>query len=158
MYPEESRDSLHWTAPTHTHTDRSIDWYWGVGAIALVGMGITIWLGNILLTLIIAVAAVCLAALASRYPRDSEISLTEQGISIDREIYPYESIHSFWIHDDHPVHPKLYVATRAILHPHIAIIIEEPVEPNHVRAYLLRHVPEADGHSMATYVSEVLGF
>jgi hypothetical protein len=154
----EFRESVHWIAPTHTHTERSVDWYWGIGVLALAGMGLSVWFGNLLLALIIAVCALCLAMVASRYPRDSEISLTPEGISIDREMYPYDKIHSFWIHEDHPVHPKLYVATRSILHPHIAIIIEEPVEPAHVRAYLLERVPEAEGHSMATYVSEVLGF
>lgn len=159
MYPEEEvHGTMRWIAPTHTHTERSMDWYWGVGVLAVAGIALSIWFGNILLALIIAVAASCLWLLASRFPRDSEIHLSPAGIMIDRELYPFTSIHSFWINEDHPVHPKLYIATRAILHPHIAIIIEEPAEPAHVRAYLARYVDEADGHTIATYVAEVLGF
>lgn len=158
MHPQDERDIIRWIAPTHTHTDRSVDWYWGVGVLALIGMGISVWLGNVLLALIIAVAALCLGVLASRYPRDNEIHLTPEGIAIDRQLIPYESVHSFWINEDHPVHPKLHITTRAVLHPHIAIIIEEPAEPADVRAYLMRYVNEEHGHTIATYVSEILGF
>lgn len=159
MYPDDFEDSsLSWVAPTHTHTERSTDWYWAVGIGAVIGIGLSIWLSNILLALIIALTALCLFIIVSRHPRDSEIAITPAGILIDRELYPFESIHSFWVHEDHPVHPKLYLATRAILHPHIALIIEYPVEPEHVRAYLREYIPEAPGHTMATYVAEVMGF
>jgi hypothetical protein len=157
-YDDLERGNLAWVAPTHTHTERTTDWYWALGLGTLIGIGLSIWLGNVLLALIIAVSALCLFLIVSRYPRHHEIVLMPEGIYVDGEYYPFESIHSFWVHEDHPVHPKLYLATRSILHPHIALIIEEPAEPDHVRDYLIQYVPESRGHTIATYVAEVMGF
>ena len=154
----DAHDSIRWVAPIHTHTERSVDWFWALGAVTIVGIGICIWLGNLLLALIIAVAALCVVLIASREPRDHEITLMRHGVIVERELYPYDSIHSFWIHEDHPVHPKLHISTKSWLHPHISLIIEEPAEPADVRTYLSDHLPEEEGHSLATYAAQVLGF
>ncbi|MGH7141487.1 MAG: hypothetical protein ACREGH_02540 [Minisyncoccia bacterium] len=148
---------FYWVAPSHTHTERRVDWYWAVGIVAVVGIGASIWFGDYIFALIIAAAAACLMLIASRYPREFDVLVTPRGITVDNETYAFGDLHSFWVHEAHPVHPKLYLATRGILHPHLAIIIDESINPGDVRDYLGQYVPEEPGHSLATFFTERLG-
>src|SRR5262245_46057829 len=123
-------DIIFWTAPTHTPRERSADWYWALGLIALGGIVVSIVLNNALVAIVIAIIAVCLGALAARAPRHCEIHLTEEGIVVDHDMHPYRSLRSFFVFEEHPAGARLLLTTHSIIHPHIALIIGEPAQPN----------------------------
>ena len=154
--PQEEH-TIVWTAPTHAHFERSIDWYWALGILALCGSIASVLWGNVLFAAIIALAAVMLGTIAARGPRRCEVHINTKGILLDHEFYPYHSIHSFWIETHHIPSPKLFLSTTGVIHPHIAVLIEEPADPEEIRAYLREFVTEESNHSISTIFADFLG-
>lgn len=150
-------EAIEWSAPSHLPHRRSNDWYWAVGLIAAVGTIASILWANYLFAAIIIVAAGSMLTLAARHPRDCEVHLTQKGVAIDRDFYPYRSLQSFWISTEHSTVPKLFLTTKAVLHPHIGIILPHPAEEDMLRSFLSRFLPEESGHSLGSWFAEVLG-
>ena len=139
--------------------ERSNDWYWGLGIIAVCGTVAAIFFGNLLFAAIIALAAVILGMVALREPREYDVEINERGVLIDNELYPYRSIHSFWIDDrEHRAAPKLFLITAGIMHPHVAVLVAPPADADSVRDYLRRYVAETkEEHTFSTMFADFLG-
>ena len=148
---------IEWNAPTHMHTERSADWYWALGILAICGTIASILWGNLLFAVIIALAALSIVLIAARTPREHTILLGERGVVVDEDFYPYRSLRSFWIAEHSSGTPKLILSTTGIIHPHIVVPLMT-VEPEVICAHLEQYIPEEPGHSVSTYAAEFLGF
>ena len=77
-------------------------------------------------------------------PRIISIKITELGISIDKNFYPYNTINSFWI----VYHPpfvrtlNLRLGTKSFTQIKIELSEQNPVE---VRQFLAKEIPEIEG-------------
>jgi len=162
MGPEDNAQSgsqpIHWSAPSHLRSQRSVDWYWALGLIAVVGVAVAVWLGDILFAVIIALASFMLGIMAAREPREHEVEINERGIVIDHEVYPYDTLHSFWIQEEGVPFPRLYLETSGIMHPHTTVILSSEQSPADIRARLSHFIPEEERHSFGTLLAHWLGF
>jgi len=150
--------TLEWVAPTHLRAERTNDWFWALGIVAVFGSIAAVLLGNILFAAIILLATVMLGVTAMREPRECSVQLNPQGIVIDSELYPYRSIHSFWVDErEHLAAPKLFLATSGIVHPHITVILKSHEDADAVRNYLHQFIEEDEGHTFGTMFAELLG-
>ena len=148
---------LTWQVASHTTRERSNDWYWGLGAIALVGAIASIVFGNILLAVIILLGAFSLGYLTAQKPREHTISVGPRGISVDGTRYPYRSIRSFWV-EHNETHAHLFVTMQGIVAPHLSIYLADTVEGDAVRRYLKKYVPEVEqGPQFGEQLAEILG-
>lgn len=148
---------ISWNVASHNARERSNDWYWGLGGIALVGAVLSIIFGNILLAIIIVLGSVSIGFLAGREPREHSVVLSERGISIDGTRYPYSSVQSFWV-EEHEGSPRLFVSLRGIISPHYSLHIPEEINPTDVRAYLKRFAAEEEqGPQIGEHLAEIFG-
>ncbi|MDE2213168.1 MAG: hypothetical protein KGJ34_01380 [Patescibacteria group bacterium] len=147
---------LSWTSPTHLKAERSTDWYWALGLLAICGVIASVLWGNLLFAAIIALGAFMIGVMAAREPRECEIHLSAEGIVVDHDFYSFSSLRAFWI-ETHHEYPKLYLATTGLIHPHIVIILRPPAGTDNVHEILSRFVPEETRHSLGTIVAEFLG-
>jgi hypothetical protein len=141
--PEAQGQTIAWTVITHVHKERTTDWYWGLGVIAIVGAALSIWLGNILFALIIIVGAGSIGALLARGPREHGVRIDNRGIAIDGTLYPFKSLKSFWV-DRHPDDPRLYLMTQGIMTPHIMLPLEGVAQADQIHSVLKRVVEEKE--------------
>jgi hypothetical protein len=148
---------LSWQVASHTARERSNDWYWGLGGLAVVGIIVSILFSNTLLAIIIALGAFSLGYLALQQPREHSISIGPRGIAVDGTRYPWRGVRSFWVeHSEH--HPRLFVTMNGVLAPHISIYLGDTVEADSVRRTLKRHVPEVEqGPQLGEHLSDMLG-
>ena len=139
------------------HRERSNDWYWGVGALALAGALASIFFGNVLLAIIIIMSAGSIGVLASREPREHSVTLDTRGMIVDGTRYPYSAIHSFWV--EHEVEdPRLFVSMNGILAPHFSFDLGDEAQGNRIRDFLKRYVHEEEqGPHVGEHVAELLG-
>jgi hypothetical protein len=149
--------TLQWVAPAHLKNNRTPDWYWALGIIAVFGTVASVVWGNILFASIIAISAISLIALAIREPRTLDVLIDPDGIHVDHDFYPYPSLHSFWV-AEHGHTPKLFLSTSGIIHPHVIIPLTEDKHIHQVRSYLEHYIPEESGHSLGSWIAEILGF
>lgn len=141
--PEAHGQTIAWTVITHVHKDRTTDWYWGLGVIAVAGAALSVWLGNILFALIILVGAGSIGALLARGPREHGVRIDNRGIAIDGTLYPFKSLKSFWV-DRHPDAPRLYLMTQGIMTPHIMLPLESVAQADQIHSVLKRVVDEKE--------------
>ncbi len=147
---------MSWSVVTHLHRERSTDWYWGLGALAVAGAGFAIFIGNFLFAVIIIIAAASIGMLAARGPREHAIRIDDRGISIDGTRYTYSAVHSFWVEHDAQF-PALFITLRGIIAPHVSLLLDSAEQGEAVRAHLLNHVREEEqgphlGESLAALV------
>jgi hypothetical protein len=135
--------AISWTVGAEAPRERSVDWYWGLGVVAVAGAGVSVFFGNILLAIILVLGAGSIGFLALRGPREHIVAADERGITIDGTRYPYTNIHSFWVESDVEP-PHLFLSMKGILTPHHSFPL-----PNHetgmkLRELLVRFVAEEE--------------
>ena len=156
-----------WHVHTHEHKERSADWYWALGLVALMGAAISLYLSNILFAAIIVLGALSIGVLAVRGPREHQVQIDGRGINVDGTLYKYPAVQSFWVAVDEPLQERaheldervwLYVTTHGYLHPHITLPLVDLDHGHTVRNYLLQFVDEEEQHPhFAEHVAELLG-
>ena len=156
-----AEEGMFWTVATHEHRERSNDWDWALGLLAIAGAGLSIFMGNVLFALIIAIAAGSIATLALRGPREHMVRLNPRGLSLDGTLYRWDAVDSFWIEsfdsaEDQP--PRLLVTTKGVLHPQLVIPLDNAVRARGVRSYMLRFAKEEEQEAhIGEYLAELFG-
>lgn len=116
------------------------DWYWGIGLVAVACVFLAVIDHNSLFA-VLAVLITIFVVIHSRNGRkELEITLGNQAIKINSEIYPYSNIKSFHINELHEP-PKLHLHIDRSFMPLISIRIDRGMI-EHVRTTLKRKLPE----------------
>lgn len=139
------------------HRERTNDWYWALGLIAIVAAGLSVWLGNLLFGILILLCAGSIAALAMRGPREHSVEIDPRGVSVDGTLYPYRTLKSFWV-DANLDYPRLYLTTGGIIMPHMALPLDDANHAEVVRAYLYPRLEEVEQEPhLGEHVAHLLG-
>ena len=151
------QEPLVWHAYEYVYREKSSDWYWAVGIIA-VSMSVTsILFNNLLFAVFILLALFILMAYAKRKPLLHQIKLGDRGVEEGRTHYHYSTIESFWVEDRFGDH-KLILKSRKKMMPYIIIPIVD-VPSDDVRYYLKKYLPEEEHHEpLPKQIMEYLGF
>src|SRR3954464_1627216 len=122
---EDANTTLTWSAYEHEHIERSSDWFWALGVVAISAALTSILFHDVLFGILIILAAIVLALLARRPPELTEFELSDKGIRIHGTLHRYCEIISFWVEDEHHHdRPYLLVDTIKFLSPNFIIPIE----------------------------------
>lgn len=147
---------LTWNALEYEHRERSGDWFWSLGIVALGGAIVAILLGNILFALFIVLGGATLALHALRHPHVVTFEINDRGIIVDTTLFPYQTLESYDIHE-HPHASRLIVKSQKLAMPYITIPIED-VTPDEVRVALVGKLPEVEVlPSLSEKVLELFG-
>lgn len=151
---------LTWQALEYHHETKTVDWFWAVGIIAVCIAITAVIYGDVLFGILVLIGAGSLAIYAVREPELISFELNEKGVLIERKMYPYATLESFWVEEHHNVHrhPKLLIKSQKITMPLIVIPIDE-VHPDNVRRFLLNFLQEEEHFEpLSQKVMEYLGF
>jgi hypothetical protein len=150
-------EKFSWSAPEYEFKTRSKDWYWTVGIITAALVVTSIIFGNYLFAIILAVGAFTLALFSTREPQIINVSISDKGIRVDKLLYPYPSLKSFGIDEEHHSGPKLFLKPKKLA-PLVALPIHS-VDIDDLRKYLDSKLDEEifEDHFMHT-IFEKLGF
>ncbi len=155
------RDALvEWEGREYDHNPKSADWYWALGIIAVAGTLASILFGNVLLAVLVIIAAAALALHAAKEPPLHRFRLVEQGIFIGDELHPFERMTSFSVLEDveGTLPPMLSIKNESWLSPHLIIPLAG-VDADAIYAYFLQHVDEDEHrHTFVDLVAAWLGF
>lgn len=138
-----------WRAREHQHIEREGDWYWALGIISVSCALTSILFGNFLFALLVVVAAVTFGIVASRPPVVVSCALSEKGLVVDDNFYPYEEMHAFWIEEGDP--PLLLIDTPRFMTPDLVVPLEG-VDSNVVHAIFLEYVLEKPLRESPLYI------
>ncbi len=153
----ESRSIFEWRAPEYRIVEKSTDWYWALGILTAAIAVAAILFGNVLLAVLVLCGAGAIAVVASKRPSEHRFALTEDGIVIDDNLWPYDSVMSFSMVEylDETLPPFLKVTTRSILVPHLSIPLKD-VDVDAVYAFMASHTDEEEHRpTVSDYVIEL---
>lgn len=150
---------ISWHTPEYVFRERTSDWFWTLGIIATASAVTSIIFGNILFALIIAIGAFAIALHASRKPRIVKVEINERGVAVDHELYPYRSIHSFWIDEEHHSGLRLVLRSERSFVPLIMLPITDDTELESIRAHLKPHIKEEiHEETVTSHIIDRFGF
>jgi hypothetical protein len=147
-----------WEAPEHHHFEKSTDWYWAMGIIAIASAVTMIIFGNALFGIAILLAGAATALISSRPPRMVPYAVNLRGIRVGDRLYPYSTIRCFFLDEEHPRNIQLLVESKHHFTPLMVIPVPDDVvdEVEYILESKLpeEHLEEPLGHKLL----EFLGF
>lgn len=133
---ENEKSFFSWEAHEENHIERTNDWYWGLGLIAVFGAAGAFLTKNFLFGVFILLAALVIF-LSARKPKEKQIfHLTAKGIQRGETLYRYKTIDSFWIETQEDNEPTLLIHTSRFLAPIISIPLPDDIELEPIRQFL----------------------
>lgn len=136
-------ESLIWKTHEFEYREKSIDWYWILGIIAIFGALIAVVFSNLIFAVLIIVGAFVMFLYGSKLPDTINCEINKRGVRVDKKLYPYNLLESFWVDEINEHKPKLLMTSKSTLALHIVIPIRD-ISPDSVRDYLSKHIPEIE--------------
>ena len=136
----EFMDGFTWEAPEYFHREKTKEWFLTFGIVTITIVIICIILGNVLFGVFLAIASLVLVVFAHRPPRNVKVELGHRGIIIDKTLYHWSELESFWIREE-DLHPKVLVKSKKIFVPYIIVPLGD-VHHEDVREHLLQYMEE----------------
>jgi hypothetical protein len=118
--PKLPNFNLEWQAPEYENRDKHPDWYWHMGAIAVLAILLCLLVKNFLFAIIILIASFTITIYARRTPAIINLALTNEGVRAGQSFYPYKYIKSFWVERERE-NPRLIIETDRFYLPHILL-------------------------------------
>ena len=154
-------DSIHaitWEAPEHHHVDKSSDWFWVLGIIALSGAVAAFFFGNYLFALVILLGSGVMALRAVKPPRIVPFMVGRKGVRAGDRLFPYNSLDSFCIDEEDERGPQLLLKSKRTHMPLIVMPIPEEYADD-IEAILRERLPEEELNEPLGYkLLELFGF
>lgn len=149
--------TFHWKTPEYIPKEKSADWYWAIGIIAVASASAAFILNNLLLGILILIAAFTLMLYAARNPRVISIKIIDKGVKIDNKYYPFENLETFWV-EDRKEEPTLFLKSQKTLMPIISVLIRD-VNPEELRDFLGEFLKEEEmDEGLSQSIMEFFGF
>ncbi|MFH0755521.1 MAG: hypothetical protein V1910_02550 [bacterium] len=149
---------ISWKAFEYKRKEKPVDWYWAVILMSLALVIISFITHNIFFGLLIIISTIILLSFSIIAPKMIEISINQKGIIVEKEMYPFATLESFWVESADEENQKILLKSKKIIMPLIII----PLEEHHhldVREFLLNYLPEVEMHeSLSQKIMERLGF
>ncbi len=136
-----AKNYLEWSAPEFVQYSKNKSWFIIVG---LITAGLFLWallIKNLLFALLIGLSFFSLVTFALKKPRKIRLAITSKGIKIDKTLYSFDNLKSFWIFYEPPEVKELSLRSKKTIMPYIKISLAEQ-NPAEVRKFLIKYLPE----------------
>ena len=118
-------EPITWEGYEYEFRQKTPDWYWALGILALAGAVTSAVLGNPLFAVIILVGAFALALFSVKRPAHTAFSVGERGVTIGATLYPFETLEAFWIAHETGGEERLILKSRKFLMPFLVLPLPE---------------------------------
>lgn len=88
-------DKIEWSAPEYKHKEKSVDFIWTIGLVAIVSCIVALWFKNYLFSIFIFISGTTLILFSIRQPQDVNFSIETSGITLGKDKYMWKKIKSF---------------------------------------------------------------
>ena len=152
-----NKDKIKWSALEYEYKKKSADWFWTFSIITLTVIVVSIMFDNFLFAAVIALSAFLVIIYSFRPPRTIVFEANRSGIVIEKILYPYASLESFWV-EENDRRPKLLIKPKKKYMPHVIMPIEG-IESHEVRDFLDSYIPQIEDHEpVMQKIMEHFGF
>ncbi len=156
--PYQGNTLTEWTFQEYEQRPRSKGWFLGLGIVAGFFLVIALWTANFLFALLIILFALILFLHYNKEPITIRFAITDVGVILGEQFFPFKDLTKFWIIYDPPEVKKLYIQKKAAITP-VMIIPLTDVNPIYVRDILLNYLKEdlePEDESFSEYLGRLL--
>ena len=152
--------TINWRTVDHIKEERSTDWFWIVGIVAVAIAVLSIFFGNLLLALLVLLATFSSFMLAHSTPRMVDYELSRKGLIIGNTFYSYSNLESFWVVDeDGYERDRVLFKSKKLLMPLIVTPVGDAADLEDIRDFLLEYIDEEELEEPAAQkIMSSLGF
>ena len=151
-------NKISWKALEYKRKEKTTDWYWAVGLIALAMVITSFILHDVLFAVLIVISTAILLSFSIVAPKVVDISINQKGVIVGKEMYPFATLESFWVESSDKNNQKILLKSKKMIMPLISVPLEE-LHHLDVREFLLQYLPEIEMHEpMSQKIMERLGF
>ena len=152
--------NIAWQMYEFDFVEKSADWYWALGIVAVAGAVASTYLNNLLFAIIILLAAFAVGMHGNAEPRIMVYRIDRRGLYIDKHLYHFEAVESFWIEEFEHRSSRVLVKSKKIFMPYIVMPLSPDIDPEEIRHFLLDHgIAEIEHHEpIIQQIFEYLGF
>lgn len=133
-----------WEGAEHEHVEKTTDWYWGLAIIIITGVVVALISKNYLFAVLLVLGGTMLGMYANDKPKPVAVEISERGIKLDRDLYIFETIESFWMYKDQRDTNQLLIVTGRKILPQRIISIPESIPVLELRNYLAQRIEEKE--------------
>lgn len=133
-----------WESPEFEFKEKTKHWYWIVGIVALLFIVLAIISKNYLFGFLILVGGFLMFSLATKEPMILDVEISQHGIKVHDDMYPYNVISAFWIAENNKKEAILLFASNRRIAPIISVVIEPHINIMQLREYLIEFVEEVE--------------
>ncbi len=110
-----------WHTHEYVHREKTQDWFWVLGIVAAGAAITSIIFGNVLFAIVIVIGAFVLALFAARPPNVISVEINAKGVRVEKTLYPFRSLKSFWIDEDHHDGARLILVSQKMIMPYVTV-------------------------------------
>lgn len=142
VFPTKKEDVvIEWKTPEFEKYEKSNNWFLAVIAIAAALILIFVFTGNFVAAITFVILAIVLFYFSQKNPPESYFALTKDGVIINKNLYPYKYLESFWIIYNPGETKTLYIKSKKMFVPLLALSIGDQ-NPTRIREILLEYLDE----------------
>ena len=90
-------EKIEWQAPEYKHKNKSVDFIWTIGLVALVMLGLAIWQANYVFAVFIFISGCTLILFSIREPDNINFVIETSGLSLGKDKYEWKKIKGFHV-------------------------------------------------------------
>lgn len=136
----QNQKTILWQAPEFKHYPKSYAWYVTFWAISILIVGYFFVNKDFFAGICLLILAGLVTFFAKQEPEIILVEISHKHIRFGNLVFPYQQIQHFWIVNNQH-HKTLNIRTTALLNNLIILELENQ-DPDDVRAYLMKFVPE----------------
>ena len=121
----DETQAITWEAPEHRHIEKTSDWYWAVGIIAISASVVSIIFNNVLFGVVILLGASTMILFGHRRPKMMPFEVSTRGVRSGSDFFLFPSLESFTIDEDGPEGAQLILKSKHYFMPLIIIPLPE---------------------------------
>jgi hypothetical protein len=136
-----------WKAREFQNFEKTNDWFWAIGLLALVGAILAIWRGSVSFGILILLSGFVLIVFGKVEHPEHSILINEDGLMIDETKFLWKDVTGFAIIDDPDdmYNKKVIFETTRPVAPKISLPIDRSnINPNTLKSFLLTHTIEKE--------------
>jgi len=136
-----SKNQIKWSAPEFEYYNKEKSWFVITGIFAIILFLWALFTKNILFVLLIGLGYFSIVAFGLKKPRDIKLAITPKGVQIEKTVYPFDNLKSFWIFYDPDGPKEISLRSKKTVMPYIKIPLGSQ-NPAEIRKILIKYLPE----------------
>lgn len=148
---------ISWEAPEYVEHKKSADWYWWLSLIAVGLLIFSAYERSFLFGVLVVLGWFTIMLYSARAPQIIKISISDKGIIVEKNLYLWTNIKSFWIFDK--IYKKeISLELKRAFMPYLKVPLGG-TDISKVREILLKFIPEKEQEeSLIDNLSDLVKF